>query len=95
VVLPIPSFMKAYIVGIEGHGLIGGDSAIDPEEEEADAYSSGTGKFDLEKRPGRVMGRRVMPRTVASMADTHAHTHGYGGIGALVSHPSWFSSCHQ
>ncbi len=78
--------MKVFIVNVEGHVRFGGDTAIDPDQYEAGAYSAGEGKLDFEPRPGRTISRRLGERSVATLTNTNPTSHGYGGIGQLCVH---------
>jgi hypothetical protein len=83
VLLPMPAYMEAFFIVLEGDGYIGGDSAIDPEQEEQGLYQQGTGKFDFSKSSIRKVGSRVFKGVVGSLAHTRPRTlnRGYGGIG--------------
>lgn len=85
VLLPLPSYMLAWVVALEGRATIGGDSAIDPAQEDAGAYAAGTGTFDLSAKPGKAAGRRMLGNMVASLSHTNF---AYSGIGkSLLAAP--------
>ena len=90
VVVPVPSFMKAYVASIQGHALVAGDSAIvwpslleNSTDDESARRAAVTFDTNL-KAAGRVAGRRLIDRSVASLVDANPHTHGYGGIDELI-----------
>jgi hypothetical protein len=83
VLLPIPAYLEVFFVILSGNGYIGGDSAIDPVQEEQGLYASGTGTFDFTRTPDRAVGSRVFKNIVGSFSHTGVRTNnrGYGGIG--------------
>lgn len=86
VLLPIPAYLEVFFVILSGNGYIGGDSAIDPVQEEQGLYASGTGTFDFTRTPDRAVGSRVFKNIVGSFSHTGVRTNnrGYGGIDDLV-----------
>ncbi len=87
VLLPIPAYMEVYVASLEGHALVGGNSAIDLDEEAAGAYANGTGVFDLEARPRRTVGKRVIVRSVGFLGNLGTPSSRFGGLGTHSNTP--------